>query len=215
MKHIKEMEEVDKQINNQDLLKKVDISYALGKSYEDLKNYEKAFHYLNKANQLKFDKFLGKTIKFTQDNHSFSNLGVLRGLHYQLEPKAQAKLVRCTKGEVFDVLVDIRKDSITFGQWVGAKLSSKNKNQLWVPIGFAHGFLVLSDLAEVNYKVSGFWNKSCERSLLWNDKEIDIKWPLDQYNISKPLLSEKDINASTLFEVVLINYFHSLVMKST
>ena len=148
-----------------------------------------------------FNKVISDQVDFVQDNISTSKKGVLRGLHYQGMPEPQGKLVRCSLGEIFDVVVDIRRDSITFGQWVGAKLSSKNKNQLWVPIGFAHGFLVLSDLAEVNYKVSGFWNKSCERSLLWNDKEIDIKWPLDQYNISKPLLSEKDINASTLFEI--------------
>ncbi len=148
-----------------------------------------------------FNKVISDQVDFVQDNISISKKGVLRGLHYQGMPEPQGKLVRCSLGEIFDVVVDIRTDSITFGQWAGAKLSSKNKNQLWVPIGFAHGFLVLSNLAEVNYKVSGFWNKSCERSLLWNDKEIDIKWPLDQYNISKPLLSEKDINASTLIEI--------------
>ncbi|ADY74003.1 dTDP-4-dehydrorhamnose 3,5-epimerase [Desulfurobacterium thermolithotrophum DSM 11699] len=126
---------------------------------------------------------------FVQDNHSKSVKGVLRGLHYQLEPKAQGKLVRCIKGKVFDVAVDIRKGSPTFGKWVGVELSSENKLMLWIPKGFAHGFLTLSEEAEIIYKVSGSeYSPEHDRSIRWNDPDIGIEWPLD----GEPILSEKD-----------------------
>jgi len=135
---------------------------------------------------------------FRQDNHSQSSRGVLRGLHYQLEPEPQGKLVRCVSGEVFDVAVDLRRSSASFGQWVAARLSAENHRQLWVPVGFAHGFLTLSDSAEVLYKASGFWSKSCERSLHWNDPSIAIDWPLELLNGIEPLLADKDASAPTL-----------------
>ncbi|EEE8719949.1 dTDP-4-dehydrorhamnose 3,5-epimerase, partial [Salmonella enterica] len=117
-----------------------------------------------------------------------STKGVLRGLHYQVEPYAQGKLVRCIAGEVFDVAVDIRKDSETFGKWVGVNISSENKRQLWIPEGFAHGFLVLSDSADFLYKTSNYYSPIHERGIVWNDPTININWPI---NIDK-ILSEKD-----------------------
>ncbi|HAO3380450.1 TPA: dTDP-4-dehydrorhamnose 3,5-epimerase, partial [Escherichia coli] len=124
-------------------------------------------------NQKVFEEAVGRKVKFVQDNHSKSSKGVLRGLHYQLEPYAQAKLVRCMVGEVFDVAVDIRKSSPTFGKWVGVNLSAENKHQLWIPEGFAHGFLVLSNTAEVLYKTNNYYNKENERNIIWNDNTID------------------------------------------
>ena len=153
-------------------------------------------------NQRSFDGAVGTPTTFSQDNHSRSCRGVLRGLHYQLEPEPQGKLVRCPVGSVFDVAVDLRRSSPTFGQWVGAELSAENQQQLWVPVGFGHGFLTLSEAAEVLYKASGFWSKTCERSLLWNDPELAIAWPLDRLNGSEPLLAEKDAAAPTLAEAV-------------
>jgi len=146
-------------------------------------------------NQRHFDEAVGTPTIFLQDNHSRSSKGVLRGLHVQLEPEPQGKLVRCPVGAIFDVAVDLRRSSPTFGQWVGAELSAENQQQLWVPVGFGHGFLTLSDTAEVLYKASGFWSKSCERSLLWNDPDLAIAWPLDRLNGSAPLLAEKDAAA--------------------
>ena len=137
---------------------------------------------------------------FVQDNQSKSCKGVLRGLHYQMPPEPQGKLVRCVSGEIFDVAVDIRRSSPTYGQWIGARLSGENHEQLWVPPGFAHGFLTLSDWAIVLYKASGFWNKSCERSLRWNDPAIGIKWPIEELGESEPLLAEKDAVAPLLVD---------------
>ena len=129
----------------------------------------------------------GIKAEFVQDNHSKSEKNVLRGLHYQLKPQAQAKLVRVTAGEVFDVVVDIRKSSPTFGKWLGVNLSAKNKQMLYVPAGFAHGFLVLSQEAEFMYKCSNIYSPLYERGILWNDQKLGIDWPLQN-----PLLSEKD-----------------------
>ncbi|NDG75366.1 MAG: dTDP-4-dehydrorhamnose 3,5-epimerase [Synechococcaceae bacterium WB8_1B_136] len=153
-------------------------------------------------NQRRFDEALGEPISFSQDNHSRSSRGVLRGLHYQLEPEPQGKLVRCPVGAIFDVAVDLRRSSPSFGQWVGAELSSENHRQLWVPVGFAHGFLTLTETAEVLYKASGFWSKSCERSLHWSDPDVAIAWPLDQLAGAAPLLAEKDAAAPTLAQAI-------------
>jgi len=157
-------------------------------------------------NQRRFAEVLGVPVEqapvFHQDNHSRSSRGVLRGLHYQLDPEPQAKLVRCVAGEVFDVAVDLRRSSISFGQWVGARLSAENHCQLWVPVGFAHGFLTLSESAEVLYKASGFWNKGCERSLRWDDPTVAIAWPLQELNGIEPLLAAKDGAAPSLAEVL-------------
>ena len=126
---------------------------------------------------------------FVQDNHSKSVKGVLRGLHYQLEPEAQGKLVRCIRGKIFDVAVDIRRGSPTFGKWIGVELSEENKLMLWIPKGFAHGFLTLSEEAEIVYKVSGAeYSPEDDRNIRWNDPDIGIEWPLG----GEPILSEKD-----------------------
>ena len=153
-------------------------------------------------NQRRFDTAMGSPTAFVQDNHSRSSSSVLRGLLYQLEPEPQGKLVRCPVGAIFDVAVDLRHSSPTFGQWVGAELSGENHRQLWVPVGFAHGFLTLSDHAEVLYKASGFWSKTCERSLRWNDPEVGITWPLDRLAGVTPLLADKDAAAPTFAEAV-------------
>jgi dTDP-4-dehydrorhamnose 3,5-epimerase len=153
-------------------------------------------------NQRSFDAALGTATTFVQDNHSRSSRGVLHGLHYQLEPEPQAKLVRCPLGAIFDVAVDLRRSSPTFGQWVGAELSAANQRQLWVPLGFAHGFLALSEGADVLYKASGFWSKTCERSLRWNEPQIAIAWPFDRLGVAEPLLVTKDATAPTLEEAL-------------
>jgi dTDP-4-dehydrorhamnose 3,5-epimerase len=153
-------------------------------------------------NQRRFDEAVGSPVSFSQDNHSSSSRGVLRGLHYQLEPEPQGKLVRCVVGSIFDVAVDIRRGSATFGQWVGAELSAENRQQLWVPVGFAHGFLTLSGQAEVLYKASGFWSRTCERSIRWDDPDLAIAWPLAALQGAEPLLAEKDAQAPGFAEAV-------------
>lgn len=136
-------------------------------------------------------------LPFVQDNFSHSKRGVLRGLHFQ-KTKPQGKLVRVIRGEVFDVALDIRKDSTTFGQWEGVILSEENKKQFWVPPGFAHGFLVISDYADFEYKCTDYYDQSDEGSILWNDPDLDILWP-----ISDPILSNKDASAKKLVELEL------------
>ncbi len=136
----------------------------------------------------------GITVEFIQDNHSKSTKGVLRGLHYQKSPKAQAKLVRCPKGKVFDVAVDIRKDSPTYKKWVGAVLSEDNRHMLYIPQGFAHGFVVLSDEAELIYKASEEYSPENDRGIKWDDPDIGVDWGID----FTPLVSEKDANQPLL-----------------
>lgn len=144
-------------------------------------------------NQAKFEAAIGRQVNFVQDNHSKSAKNVLRGLHYQIQ-QPQGKQVRVVQGEVFDVAIDIRKSSPTFGKWVGEILSADNKKQLWVPEGFAHGFVVLSDTAEFLYKTTDYYAPEYERSILWNDPAIAVKWPI----IGEPILSIKDQQAKTL-----------------
>ncbi|OSM95421.1 dTDP-4-dehydrorhamnose 3,5-epimerase [Lonsdalea populi] len=151
--------------------------------------------------QKKFEEQVAKRpCSFVQDNHSKSRQGILRGLHYQTE-NTQGKLVRVVSGEVFDVAVDIRKGSSTFGQWVGTFLSAENKRQLWVPEGFAHGFYVTSEEAEFVYKCTDYYNPAAEHSILWNDSAIGIDWPIQNGNV---VLSAKDEQAKTLRENVLL-----------
>ena len=147
-------------------------------------------------NQRNFDKAVDQQVEFSQENHSSSIRGVLRGLHYQISPSPQAKLVRTSVGSIFDVVVDLRRSSRTFGQWVGAELTAENKTQLWIPEGFAHGFLTLSDVAEVQYKTRGFWNRDCERAIRWDDPDLGIHWPLDRLGDAAVTLSGKDAEAS-------------------
>ena len=152
-------------------------------------------YFYESFNGREFAALVEADVEFVQDNHSRSVKGVLRGLHYQIE-HAQGKLVRVVEGEVFDVAVDIRRSSPNFGKWVGVTLSADNHRQLWVPPGFAHGFVVLSDAAQFLYKTTDYWYPEYERSLLWNDPEIGIEWPLD----GEPLLAAKDAAGKRLAE---------------
>ena len=147
--------------------------------------------FLESFNQKAFDDATGAHYDFVQDNHSRSAQGVLRGLHYQLPPHAQGKLVRVVQGAVFDVAVDVRRSSPTFGQWVGAELTAENHKQLWVPPGFAHGFVVLSETADFLYKTTNYYAPAFERSIAWNDPHLAIEWPLK----AAPQLSAKDAEA--------------------
>ncbi|NRR31600.1 dTDP-4-dehydrorhamnose 3,5-epimerase [Oxalobacteraceae bacterium] len=153
---------------------------------------ERGFFY-ESFNARRFAELTGVQTEFLQDNHSRSARNVLRGLHYQIQ-QAQGKLVRVTSGAVFDVAVDLRKSSPTFGQWYGLELSAENKRQLWIPAGFAHGFVVTSESAEFLYKTTDYWAPEFERSILWNDPAIGIEWPLE----AAPLLSGKDQAGSLL-----------------
>lgn len=153
--------------------------------------------FLESYNAGVFEEVTGLSLKFVQDNHSHSTRGVLRGLHYQLTPREQGKLLRVVCGEIFDVAVDLRQSSATFGKWVAAYLSGENHNQLWVPPGFAHGFLVLSDVAEVLYKTTGLYAPESERALAWNDQAVGIVWP-DLPGGITPILSDKDAVAPGL-----------------
>lgn len=150
-------------------------------------------------NEQQFIELTGGDVRFVQDNHSRSVRNVLRGLHYQLPPKAQGKLVRVVVGEVFDVAVDIRNQSPTFGKWVGEILSADNKRQLWIPPGFAHGFLVLSEFAEFLYKATDYYAPEYERCFAWNDPVVGVVWPIK----GDPILSTKDAEASSFSQVVL------------
>jgi len=151
--------------------------------------------FMESFNQRAFEAAVGEHVEFVQDNHSRSQRGVLRGLHYQLPPHAQGKLVRVVSGRVFDVAVDLRRSSTTFGAWTGHELSVDNFKQIWIPPGFAHGFLVLSESADVVYKATHHYAPSAERTLHWNDSTVAIDWP---YAASAPTLSLKDGNGSAL-----------------
>jgi dTDP-4-dehydrorhamnose 3,5-epimerase len=152
-------------------------------------------YFFESFNAREFAEAVGEPVEFVQDNHSLSSKGVLRGLHYQIE-HAQGKLVRVVAGEVFDVAVDIRASSPNFGKWVGVQLSAENKRQLWIPAGFAHGFVVLSETAEFLYKTTDYWSPQHERTLLWNDPAIGIQWPID----AEPTLAAKDAAGKRLAE---------------
>jgi len=160
-----------------------DVILFTPKSFGD----ERGF-FFESFNQQQFADLSQCSVQFVQDNHSKSQKNVLRGLHYQLNPRAQGKLVRVVQGEVFDVAVDIRKNSPSFGQWVGATLTAENKQQLWIPSGFAHGFLTLSDSAEFLYKTTDYYSPDYERCIIWNDKDLNIQWPISEL----PSLSGKD-----------------------
>ncbi len=147
-----------------------------------------------------FEQLTGRSTDFVQDNHSRSSRGVLRGLHFQLAPKAQAKLVRVVQGEIFDVAVDVRPESKTFGRWVSQTLSAENKKQMWIPEGFAHGFLTMSETAEVLYKTNGLYAPEFERCVLWNDASIGIEWPMTEGLV----ISEKDRAGQALSECQLV-----------
>ena len=146
-------------------------------------------------NQNEFEKAINRNVTFVQDNHSRSSKGVLRGLHFQ-KTKPQGKLVRVVRGAVFDVAVDLRKSSKTFGQWEGVELSEENKKQFWIPPGYAHGFVVLSETVDFEYKCTDYYDSSDEGSILWSDPALDISWPVDN-----PILSDKDASAKRLADL--------------
>jgi dTDP-4-dehydrorhamnose 3,5-epimerase len=148
-----------------------------------------------------FAEAIGRHVDFVQDNHSKSQKGVLRGLHYQLPPYDQGKLVRVVSGSVFDVAVDIRKASPTFGKWVGYELSADNKLQLWIPPGFVHGFMALQDNCELLYKATNYYAPTHERCIVWNDPSIGVQWPLQVH----PHLSDKDHNAPSIGQAELFH----------
>lgn len=160
---------------------------------------ERGFFY-ESYNASAFNEAIGRELRFVQDNHSLSVKGVLRGLHYQIR-QPQGKLVRVVRGEIFDVCVDLRTASPTFGQWVGVTLNAENKRQLWVPEGFAHGFLVVSDKAELLYKTTDFYAPEYERSIVWNDPSLAIGWPINPGEA--PVLSAKDAKGYLFHEAEL------------
>lgn len=163
--------------------------------------------FMESFNQKNFEQALAERNlpipQFVQDNHSMSQKGVVRGLHYQLNPHAQGKLVRVVQGRAWDVAVDIRQDSATFGQWVGVELTGKNHKQFWIPAGFAHGFIALEDNTQFLYKTTDYYSKECERSLVWNDEELAIEWPIEDGLELK--LTQKDLDASTLAQAIAKN----------
>lgn len=154
--------------------------------------------FMESFNQRAFDDAIGHHVEFVQDNQSRSRLGVLRGLHYQLPPHAQGKLVRVANGQVFDVAVDMRRGSATFGRWVGVELSSTNQRQLWLPAGMAHGFLVTSETADLLYKTTDYYTPEAERCVRWNDPTLSIDWPVLGQD---PVLSSRDAEARSFAEV--------------
>ena len=145
--------------------------------------------FMESWNQNRLSLILKKNFNFVQDNHSFSKKNVLRGLHFQNAPYEQGKLVRCVSGKIYDVAVDIRKESKSFGEWTSVVLDDINHNQLWIPPGFAHGFLTLSKYATVLYKATNYYNKESEKTIFWKDKFLDISWPLSE---KEPIISQKD-----------------------
>lgn len=165
-----------------------DVKIIEPKVFEDARGF-----FFESFNSRVFEQQIAAGVQFTQDNHSRSSKGVLRGMHYQIQ-HPQGKLVHVLSGEVFDVAVDMRRSSPTFGKWAGALLSAENKRHMWIPPGFAHGFVVLSDTAEFFYKTADFWYPEHERCLLWNDPDVAIDWPID----FEPILAKKDAAAQRL-----------------
>ena len=167
------------------------------KTFKDKRGY-----FFESFNQKEFNNQICRDILFVQDNQSRSLKNVLRGLHYQIEPFGQGKLVRVLKGIIYDVIVDLRYKSSTFGEWAGIELNDKKQNQLWVPIGYAHGFLTISDYAIVQYKTTNYWSSSHEKSLLWSDEDLNIQWQNEKYaDLGSPILSEKDAKGLSLKEI--------------
>src|SRR3569623_536905 len=158
-----------------------DVMLLEPKVYDDSRGY-----FYESYNARTFTEAVGHPVAFVQDNHSLSRRGVVRGLHYQLDPAPQGKLIRVVAGEVFDVSVDVRRSSPTYGKWVGEILSAENRRQLWIPVGFAHGFMALSDAAEVLYKATDIYHKAAERAIIWDDPDIAIAWP----DAVAPILSD-------------------------
>jgi dTDP-4-dehydrorhamnose 3,5-epimerase len=170
--------------------------------YEPVVHSDERGSFYESYNQTVFSEWLGREVVFVQDNHSTSAKGVLRGLHYQLPPSAQAKLVRVTRGAVFDVAVDIRRSSPTFKEWRGFEMTAEDHRQLWIPEGFAHGFLALTERAEVQYKTTTYYTSGLDRAIRWDDPDIGIDWMM---NGSVPVLSNKDSATPTFREAELFD----------
>ena len=177
-----------------------DVSLIIPEVFSD----ERGFFYESWNSKI-FNKNFGPT-NFFQDNHSHSFKGVLRGIHYQLNPFPQGKLIRCTRGVIYDIAVDLRKNSNTYKEWVGIQLTEKNKHLLWIPEGFGHGFLTLSKIADVQYKANNKWSKESEKTILWNDQDLEIDWPLNKLNINQPIISKKDSIGLTLKQAEKLNF---------
>ena len=171
----------------------------LPKKYSDSRGF-----FMESWNSETFNKIIKKPINFVQDNHSKSKKYVIRGLHYQLPPKDQGKIIRCISGEIYDVLVDLRKGSKTFLSWAGILLDDKQHKQLWIPPGFAHGFLALSENTEIIYKTTALWSKEYERSISWDDPKLEINWPLNNH---EPLISFKDLNSPKIENISKNDFF--------
>jgi len=154
-------------------------------------------------NKNDFEKVLKQNYDFCQLNHSFSYHGVIRGLHYQLNPEPQGKLIRCLRGKIYDVVVDLRKDSLTFSSWVGIELREEEYKSLWIPPGFAHGFLAQSKKAEIQYFVTSKWNQELEKCIIWNDPQLNIEWPIDDLKV---ILSSKDLEGIKLCHAEALGY---------
>ena len=169
-------------------MKSIDTIFNAIKIIEPNVLNDKRGFFFESFNQAEFQKIIDRRVNFVQENYSFSKKNVIRGLHYQVAPFQQAKLIRVIRGEIYDVAIDIRKNSIHYGKWIGVVLSEFNKYQMWIPEGFAHGFLTLSENAEILYKTNNYYDPKSERTIKWNDPDINIDWPL----IHEPILSEKD-----------------------
>ena len=163
---------------------------------------ERGFFYESWNKEI-FNLTIKRDISFVQDNHSKSNYGVIRGLHFQKKPFEQGKLIRVINGAILDVIVDLRLDSPTFKEWAAIILNKQNRKQLWIPEGFAHGFISLTKQTEVNYKTNNFWNKELERTLIWNDLDLKINWQLDKLNLKSPIISKKDLEGKSLQELLI------------
>lgn len=180
--------------------KKEELSGAFAispKIFQDDRGY-----FFESWNQNEFNKLIERSVIFVQQNQSLSKHGVLRGMHYQINNSVQEKLVKVSEGLIYDVVVDLRISSNTFGQWAGLKIDNKNNIHIWVPAGFAHGFLTLSKKTTVEYFVTQYWNKNNERSLIWNDNNLNIKWPFHDFNINAPIVSSKDQEALKLEDII-------------
>ena len=162
---------------------------------------DKRGYFYESWNSNTFNKAINREISFVQDNHSKSIFGVIRGLHFQNKLNAQAKLIRVISGNIIDIIVDLRSNSSTFKEWASININKKNRKQIWIPEGFAHGFITISKNAEINYKTNNFWNKASERTIIWNDKDLNINWNLKKLKLKNPILSDKDLIAKSFIDL--------------
>ena len=163
---------------------------------------ERGFFYESWNKEI-FNRTIKRDISFVQDNHSRSAYGVIRGLHFQKKPYEQAKLIRVINGAILDIIVDLRLNSPTFKEWAGILLNKQNRKQIWIPEGFAHGFISLTKQTEVNYKTNNFWNRELERILIWNDLDLKINWKLNKLKLKTPIVSKKDLKGKSLQELLI------------